>query len=376
MISRRHALCLLSSPLLAGLAAPALAAGRVIAAPITLNDKRILLDVAIGGQGPYPFVIDSGGALSLIRESLAQELNLKRVRTIQLNGKSSPIYAAKDVVLGGALRQPDVMFGGVDGARLGGQGSLASGLLTAGDCELDLDAGQWRLFPDSPPDRTAYTRLKAVLRQESQGATKRIFADVMLDGEPIEALLDTGWPHALCLSHEQGVARGLWNDTTPFAPIQLSNGVTGAAPNPGRLVRVKRLELGPIVLEQALVAIRPEGKRGGGAIAGLPFLRMMNWSLSTEALWVRRNAQAATFNSYGRSGLWVAEQRGAVRVEVVGAGGPAAKAGVRPGDVIEGGRDLQATLALLDGPVGQPIALTLKRGGETVRAEFAPADYL
>ncbi|MBI1682250.1 aspartyl protease family protein [Caulobacter hibisci] len=380
MFNRRRVLSLLSSPFLASVAGRALAADGVVAAPITLNDKRILIDVTLGGKGPYPFAIDTGGAFSLIRESLAEELKLRQVRTLWLNGKPSPIYEAKDVVMGGAVRQQIVAFGGIEGLRLGAQGALAAGLLTTGDSELDLDAGEWRLFPNGPPDRNGYVRAPAELRLEGANASKRIFGQVMLNGAPLEAILDTGGPLVLTMPYEEGVKRGLWNDATPYSPQSFSGGVLGLSKSRGRMVRAKRLELGPIVQENVLVCVRPPDMDQAGqrahAVLGLPFLRTMNWSLSSDALWVRRNSQAPTVPTYALSGVWVTNDGGKVVVDSVGGGSPAAKAGVRPGDVVQNVADLREAIALFNGPAGQPSTVTLKRGGETVTAEFVMTDYL
>lgn len=379
MLNRRRVLSLMSSPFLAGVAGRAFAASGVIIAPITLTDKRVLIDVSLQGDGPHPFAIDTGGAVSLIREELAAALKLRQVRTMPLNGKPSPIYEAKDVVMGGAVRQPVVAFGGIEGARLGAQGSLAAGLLTAGDSELDLDAGQWRLFPDAPPDRAGYVRAPAQLLQESPNASRRIFGEVTIDGSPLEALLDTGGPQVLTMPHAEGVKRGLWNDATPYAPQSFSGGVLGSSKSRGRLVRVRRLAFGPIVHENVLVAVRPpdmdQGRRAH-AILGLPFLRTMNWSLSRDGLWVKRNSQAPITPTYALSGVWVAQDGGRIIVDSVGGGSPAAKAGVRPGDVVQDVADLRAAINLFNGPPGKPAAVTLKRGGETVKAEFVMAEYL
>ncbi|MFT4255236.1 MAG: PDZ domain-containing protein [Caulobacter sp.] len=380
MLSRRSLLSLLPSPLLAGFAGRALAAGGPIVAPITLNDRRILIDVTLQGAGPYPFAIDTGGAVSLIRDALARELKLPQVRTMPLNGKPSPIYQAKDVVMGGAVLQAIVAFGGVEGASLGAQGALAAGLLTAGDSELDLDAGQWRLFPDGPPDRGAYVRAPAELRLEAASASRRIFGQMMLDSSPLEAVLDTGGPLVLTMPYAEGLKRGLWNDAVPYAPQSFSGGVLGRSKSRGRMVRAKRLEFGPIVHENVLVCVRPPDMEAPGqtahAVLGLPFLRTMNWSLSSDALWVKRNNQAPTVPTYGLSGVWVANDRGRIVVDSVGAGSPAAKAGVRQGDIVQNVADLREAIALFNGPPGTPASVTLKRGGETVRADFVMTEYL
>lgn len=381
MLNRRQALALFSSPLLAAVAGRAQAQGGAIVAPIRLEGGRVLIDVALNGQGPYPFAIDTGAVVSIVQDDLARQLKLPKLHTMMLNGKPSPIYEARDAVMGGAIRQPSMVLGGVDAPRLGARGALAAGVLTTHDSELDLDVGQWRLFPSGAPDRAGFAKLSSTLRQDSPNSSRRIFAETRVNGQGFDALLDTGMPHLLSLPHEDGVKLGLWNDATPYAPQFFSSGVSGPARARGRLVRAKRVELGPLAFDDVLAAIRPpqvEWRYAQDVIVGLPLLRAVNLSVDAVggALWVKRNGHAPGEPGYARSGVWVEGEGKVVKIDVVGVGSPAAKAGVRVGDVVDGAGDLKAVIALLGGAAGKPVSLPLKRAGQAITAEFVLADYL
>jgi len=49
---------------------------RVFACKIALIGSRVVVATTIGGSGPYPFMIDTGGFLSFIDEALAKSLKL------------------------------------------------------------------------------------------------------------------------------------------------------------------------------------------------------------------------------------------------------------------------------------------------------------
>jgi len=85
------------------------AQGRVVTLPIELTRDRVTIACMIGGQGPFRFVIDTGGIVSLIELDLAKRLKLRDLgqrRLGMLGGQAMhTIYEARDVVLGGIARQ-------------------------------------------------------------------------------------------------------------------------------------------------------------------------------------------------------------------------------------------------------------------------------
>ena len=75
------------------------------------------------------------------------------------------------------------------------------------------------------------------------------------------------------------------------------------------------------------------------------------------------------------SGLWLAERGGGVVVEVVGTGSPAATAGLRPGDRLEGG-SLAEWIERLGGRPGASIEIPHRRDGEARSVTLILRDYL
>ncbi len=99
-----------------------------------LEGGRALIDATLNGKGPFPFIIDTGAVVSGVLEETARAVGLKKIREVNLKGDKFPLYAADEVVLGGAVRMPDVALAGL--WRLGGgTGLLAAGLMTTFDSE-------------------------------------------------------------------------------------------------------------------------------------------------------------------------------------------------------------------------------------------------
>lgn len=360
-----------------GLAGPVRAQG-AIEAPIRLENGRVLMDVGLNGAGPFPFAVDTGAEVSGIRLALARELGLRELRQVRLGGALFPFYGVSEMVLGGVIRQPDAGLFGLQGDILGAQGLLAAGLVTAMDSELLFEQGLWRVHPSGGPDRTGFTRLDGSIEAAAnRQLSSRLFANIAVNGRRERVVLDTGGPRPISLSRRRAEALGLWNDTTPFAPVAQSN-ILGRSAEPARLVRLSRLTVGEHAYENVLIGLNAGDTIGGETILGLPIVRTLDLSIarSDNSIWIRRNGLDVTEPHYGLSGLWLDEVSGRTRVSVVGTGSPAAAAGVRAGDEVLGMASFQTALAALRGEAGTSVDLTLRRGGETVQTRFVLAAYL
>jgi hypothetical protein len=115
-MQRRDVLSGIAFTLIAGFAKPLLAQeGRVIVSKIAILDGRVVMPVTISGNGPYLFLLDTGGAGSLIDAKLARELKLQstgQVRTRGVGGLAVlDSYTARDVIFGGGAPTRRVSFG-------------------------------------------------------------------------------------------------------------------------------------------------------------------------------------------------------------------------------------------------------------------------
>lgn len=384
MISRRN--------VLAGLGAAAVwpggavAAGpRVLRASVSLEENRVLVAVGMAGKGPYIFMIDTGGVIGLIHDSLAKTLKLPIIGHSALGGTGGadiyPLYQARDFLIGGSIRQASVALVGTGDLHFGNdiEGTLAAGILTVADTELDFDAGELRIYPDGRGERAGFTRLRSSIRQlrGGQEGSPYIFADVAVGGQAFDCLLDTGAPRALSLYADAARRSGLWDDRRPYAPFRPSG--LGGQGTIGRIVRAPSLGLGALSIDRPLVALHPPTAAlsvVGDGVAGLALIRRLNLSIdaSARSLWVQPSRQPAVPERYGLSGLWLDRKGDTAEVTGVGTGSPAADAGMQVGDRVAGA--WQDVLRSIGRGPGTTATLEVDRKGTKRTVSFTLRPYL
>lgn len=375
--SRRE---LMAGGLLALLAGGSAAAqSPAVVAKIRLEGGRLLIDALLNGRGPYPFIIDTGAVVSGVVETTAKDVGLKKLRDVKLKGETFPLYAADEMILGGAVRQEGVALAGL--RRLGGgTGLLAAGLLTVFDSELDFDAGQWRVYPQGAGERTGFTAIPSSLPDHpGANGSRRIRSDALYGDKPLDLLWDTGAPRPLKLDHDIAKRLGLWDDNRPWCPIPVT-GITGTLPTPGRLVRAAQpIRIGSLAFEDQLVAVgapdHPKASWGSSedGLLGLPILQRMNIAVDAKArrILIKANAVPAPEQRYNVSGVWLDRASGGATVGQVGRGSPGEQAGLKVGDRLVG--DWGQLLSTLSGPSGVEVAVEVAGRGQVT---LALRDYL
>jgi len=157
MLSKRDLLAG-GSALLALVAAPVCADDKtapkkqyIVQIPITFDAiGGPVVDLFIGQDGPYRFMIDTGAFGAMIREDLARKLKLSTHGTINvasLAGRSNHeyIYQARDVLMGGIFTLPTLdMVGEEKLPRAGFDGILPASILTGLPTELDYEGARAR----------------------------------------------------------------------------------------------------------------------------------------------------------------------------------------------------------------------------------------
>lgn len=384
MISRRNILAGLG--VAAAWPGAATAAGqRLLRASIALEENRVLVAVGMVGKGPYIFMIDTGGVVSLVRDPLAKALKLPIIGHSALGGTGGgdiyPLYEARDFMIGGAIRQSSVALVGAGNLHFGNdiEGTLAAGILTVADSELDFDAGELRIYPDGRGEPAGFTRLHSSIRRLGgrQEGSPYIFADVALGTRTYDCLLDTGAPRTLSLYADAARRTGLWDDSRPYAPFR-PNGLGGEGPV-GRIVRAPSLALGGLSIDRPLITLHPARAAlsvVGDGVAGLALIRRFNLSIDARArtLWVQPSRQPAVTERYGLSGLWLDRKGDVAEVAGVGTGSPAAEAGMQVRDRIAGG--WQEVLSRINRGPGAAVTLDVDRRGAKRTISFTLRPYL
>ncbi|WP_343611724.1 aspartyl protease family protein [Novosphingobium sp.] len=357
---------------MSGIARAATAPYRI---PITLTDSRVLVDCTIGSQGPFRFVVDTGGTVGLIELEIAKKLKLKQMGSTFLNlhqgAGNYPIFVVPDLIFAGQVRQPVSVIAGVDVVNFmdGAIGSLAAGVLTAGDCELDFETREWRIYRDGAPDRSGWSRFeKGIFHAGNVKASAFIAADATLAGHSFRFGLDTGWTSPMHIYRKTADATSLWN-APRWAP---------AAPDgKGRMVRAPLQLAGTMTDVIVTITEHPDWDIFPHGIIGLPVLSRFNMATQTkdETLYLKRNALPFALQKYNFAGLWIEPAGPNVKIGVVGAGSPAAKADLLAGDLLIGA-DFRKLRKQMFESAGTVIPLTVERAGARRDISLTLEDYL
>lgn len=156
---------------------------------------RMTVPVTIGGEGPYPFTIDTGAERSVISSELAALLKLARGKTVRVTTITGAVNATTAVMP--QLRVSNVeiarieapTFGGYD---LGAPGLLGLDLLAGHAIRIDFEANEMRLVGASArPANFGDTPDEIVIRARSQ-FRQLVVTDAYFRGKRIRVIVDTG----------------------------------------------------------------------------------------------------------------------------------------------------------------------------------------
>lgn len=346
-----------------------------LAVPIRLQDGRVLIDCSIGGNGPWPFVIDTGGTLGLMRNDLVRSLRLRREGQqrlqLRVGREAYGIYRATDVLLGGVVRQSLVTFAGVDNVFPANHaGSFPAGLVTELPSELALAEGVWRLWPDGAPQRRGWVASSNAIREANNPlGSPLLYADIKINGHPSRVGLDTGMPASNYVYRAAAEAAGI-RQADVWAP---------APPNgTGRVVRAS-LEIAGQTIPDALVTLadQPEWAEFQNGILGLGVLQRFDIATDpgSRTVYLRGNGNGGSAERYNRFGAWLERRGDDVILGTIGPGSPAQLAGLMPGDRVIG-MTFAALLEAIYQPAGTQLPLTVTGRAGQRQLVVTLADYL
>ncbi len=312
--------------------------------PIQISNKNhVWLDVMLDGKGPFHFALDTGGA-NVIDSAVAKELGVASGGSAQVTGVGSASEASsfaviKTLQVGDALVTDQVFivlpiaksFGMSTGAQMDGVigYEVLSRFLTTFDYGNKKVVFHMPGAYTPPPDATV--------------------VPIVLFGTQPQFACDIDKVHATC-TLDTG-ASGSLSFYTPFieahpgvVPAKHSEqGVDGfgvGGPTAGRLGRLQTFSIGGLTLHD-LVADYPV--QGGGGY-DLPFFAAnvgggvwkrftMTLDYHGHAMMLTPNADFSAPDRWERSGLYLIAN-GSITVIDARPGTPAAKAGLKKGDVI------------------------------------------
>lgn len=344
-----------------------------VVAPIRVIGRRVTIQARIAGSDPVTFAIDTGAGLSTIDVAYAKTIpQLIFKQNINFGGLGgiglAPVYDAPEVILGERIRQQHVVLVGTRPIDRLARGLFASGLLTTHDSELDFESEELRIWPRDRPGRPEGAPAETVLEDvRRNGASSRITAYAELDGRRGRFLLDTGAPRTMLLSPRAVERWNLWRDDQPYAPVSTA-GFGGRDRRLDRMVRAGSLKIGETVIDRPLVTLHAPGDSDldtYDGLIGLEVLQLLNLSFDRKSgsVWFKRNGLKPEPAGYSRSGVWLDQDGGRVRVAEVGFGSPGAEAGLKRGDIVVTPGDFATALRTISGANG-PATLEVLRGGE------------
>lgn len=380
----------------ASLSAPLLGQERsqkLVEVPIGFKDDRLWTTLTIGTNTERIAIFDTGSYSDVISARLAREVKARAVAKGALHG------------LGGSeatnwIKLEQVVFGRTfPVAPVYAQASQAldatpfkyligCGVLSHWNCELDIARRRWRIAGTSKmlldgaaaqTDAAPYVSIPDSYRWN--GWTNTIYLSANVGGFSGKFHVDTGSPTNFLLDNRASQALGLWDSDQPFAPWR--TGGFGRSQMRTRLYRLAKAGYAGIELGRPLVLLSDPDPAGSiledaDGLIGMRALSRSNLLFDREAkaLWLQPNTLPTLPDlRYPMSGLWLERKGGAIRVDEVGIGSPAAKAGVLVGDRIVNA-DWPALLKTINADAGTPVALELERDGKRIAVQFVLQPFL
>ena len=315
-----------------------------ITLPLSLFQNRYILVPVKIGSTPAVFVLDSGASSTVLNLNLVKKIGLKTKGSLaQSSGAFGGIYFVKTpaLELAGAKIDPqtviaiDLESGDFGAVMPGIDGILGYDFISRFVVTIDYEASKLTLTPLSKfkPERGD---VSIPVTMDESG----IMVDVTVRGVKSKFLLDTGNGGGIAVQHVPG--QEAWVNAKEKKDFYDEQGINYGSGTSGSWDAYGDFEVGPFNWQHAPLKIADEKSAQGGSLSmpgnvGSTFLKHFRVSLdmSTPRLWL---AQTIPFRDRpGKStfgfGLRINQAHVAV-IKSVHRGGPAAKAGIKVGDVI------------------------------------------
>jgi hypothetical protein len=355
----------------------------VVTVPLVFANGRPLVDVTIGGKGPFRLMLETGcGCIELAPRTVAAVGGLEALTDDKL-------YRVAGGFVDGLHRVAELRIGG---ARLGGFVATTDATMPGVDGLIGLPAFAGLLLTVDYPNRQLRLEKGALPVPDGKNVLpmRNIFGvllgiDMETGGGTLPTVIDTQSGLALSLSPE--LASGLRFESAPVQTGEVLMGGTVTAPvKTGRLAG--ELRIGEFVLPRQLAqVITHPPDRPRLANIGAEILRHFAVTLDQQNMRVRFTRAGPTTlpapGPYRGFGLVASSLRdGTARVSRVDAGGAADRAGLKAGDVVvrvdgaplgtlrENGVSAQAAL-IRRAQDPAPVTLEVRRDGQPVTVTLA-----
>ncbi|HEX8827059.1 MAG TPA: aspartyl protease family protein, partial [Xanthobacteraceae bacterium] len=313
--------------------------------PLEIVNNHLYLHVMLDGQGPYTFVLDSGGDY-IVTPEVASSLHAKTAGGMQLQGVGNATEGAgfthiDSLTIGKATVRNQYMlvlpiatgFGVAEGLRV--DGMVGYQLLARFVATINYAGSSLRLA--MPSAGAASVPDASAMPFYFDGTIPRV--PIAINGISTTAEVDTGSRAGLTLSTPFLAAHPQIAALAKTAPGVVGFGVGG--PSYARLGRVPILQLGPFDVKNTVAdfAVQTKGAFADpfnpANIGGAIWRRFtVTFDYAHQQLLLAKDASFDEPLAYDRSGIFLIDAKGAYTVISVMPGTPAATSGLTKGDVI------------------------------------------
>lgn len=364
--------------------------------PIRVINNHVVTDVRVNGQGPFPFIVDTGGH-DIVTPATVKALDL-------VSQGDSPSFGAGDkassngfahvtrIDAGGAVLHDQTVITldfspkDVEGIQLGGM----LGVEFVERFVVRIDYGAKTMTVIDPH------RFSDSERQASGVAVPFLFYDHMpqvagvIDGRPLRLDIDTGSRSEVTLTAPFVKRANLRQAYPGGVAITDGWGVGGASHS--YVVRVGSLSLGSVAVPQVIAGLSSakvgafaDGGSDGNVGSGLLKRFAVTFDYANKTMYLSRLAHPdPDTGRFDRVGMWVNLAADGLRVMDIAPGGPAASAGVKVGDTITAlgdrpvsGRslsDVRSELKLV--AIDRPYRISYSRAGRVTTVQVIPRDLI
>jgi hypothetical protein len=306
--------------------------------------NRVLVDLAPEGGRPFVMMLDTGASESVITPRMARELGVS-VRTVKATPYRRATRLGRDLQFWVDTQRSDTA------ARTGWEYGLLGGEFLD-DYVLEIDFPGRRVRFLDPRKYEVPERVEAPGERVASlvRAATRVSVPIRVNGHELVVMLDTGAPGPGILSGKAAQEAGIDPATLP------AFGTTGTVLGPMQtsLYEATDFALAGVELGRVPLLVAPKGWYNlagpNDSVIGYdvlaPFAIRIDYA--RKRLWVRRMLEGPV-RFYGsdyalakQTGAYMNEEPGGHFVWAVAPGSPAEKLGVRAGDYVVSGEQLEA----------------------------------